>query len=589
MAKLSEDKINEIRNRADIVEVLGQYVQLHKAGRSYKCICPFHDDHSPSMNISKDKQIYKCFACGEGGNVFTFVRKIENISYLESVYKVAGMVGIELEQSLVLPTKSVDPFHAAMYAALHDASEFCAYQLDSIIGMEQREYLKKRGIHDELRHRFGFGFNPGGDALYKFLHAKKHTDEVLIQSGLCMMNASGMHDIFENRLMIPIHDPQGKVIAFTARRVREDQVKYINTAQTPLYHKGNTVFNYHRVKEKLRSFQQVYLVEGAMDVISFAKAGLDNAVAMLGTAITKDQLLLLKRLGIGITLFYDGDDAGVAATYKFSKLANEHGLNFEIVDNRSGMDADEIIEAYGLDEFKARLKKTISWIDFLFMYLQRRYDLQNHSQRKAFAEEIVKEIHAISDGFEKDSYYIRLRELTGYDMQQRVVKPSNNNYKEKRQQKNYIVYPKTKTLHSEYAVLSQMLISRHAATYFKNELGVLLTPTCNKLALYIIDEYRNATELSVAKLLDVIKEDDVKELLLNISEWDLASDELKMDVLAETIETLKLCYHEEKIRRLNVLIAQTNDPLLKAKYADEKITYIKQRSEMLNKDKKQES
>ena len=589
MAKLSEDKINEIRNRADIVEVLGQYVQLHKAGRSYKCICPFHDDHSPSMNISKDKQIYKCFACGEGGNVFTFVRKIENISYLESVYKVAGMVGIELEQSLVLTTKAKDPFQEAMYAALQDACDFCAYQLDSLIGMEQRNYLAKRGINDEIRHRFKFGFNPGDDALYKFLHAKKHSDEVLIQSGLCVMSASGMHDIFENRLMIPIHDTSGKVIAFTARRVREDQVKYINTSATPLYQKGNTVFNYHRVKEKLRSFQQVYLVEGAMDVITFAKAGYDNALAMLGTAITKEQILLLKRLGVGITVFYDGDDAGIAATYKFSKLANEHGLNFEIVDNRSGMDGDEIIEAYGMDDFKARLKKTISWIDFLFIYLQRRYDLQNHSQRKAFAEEITQEINAIHEGFEKDSYFIRLRELTGYDMQQRVTKVSPTQYKEKRHKQSIIVYPKTKTFHSEYAVLSQMLISRQAATYFKNELGVMLTPICNKLALYIIDEYRNAAELSVSRLLDVISEDEVKDLLLNISEWDLASSDLNMNVLAESIETLKLCYHEEKIRRINVLIAQTSDPLQKAKYADEKITLIKQRNEMMNRKEPQES
>lgn len=581
MARLSEEKINEIRNRADIVEVLGQYVQLHKAGRAYKCVCPFHDDHSPSMNISKDKQIYKCFACGEGGNVFTFVRKIENISYMEAVYKVARMVGIQMDQSLVLPSKPKDPFHEEMYAALQDASDYCSYQLDSILGIEQREYLKKRGIDDQLRHRFGFGLNPNNDALYKFLHAKKHRDEVLIQSGLCTMSASGMHDIFENRLMIPIHDANGKVIAFTARRIRDDQVKYINTAQTPLYQKGNTVFNYHRVKEKLRNFKQIYLVEGAMDVISFAKAGLENAVAMLGTAITKEQMLQLKRFGLIITLFYDGDDAGIAATYKFAKLANEHGLNFEIVDNRSGMDADEIIEAYGIEDFKQRLKKTISWIDFLFLFLQRRYDLQNHSQRKQFAEEMANEIQALRDGFEKESYYIRLRELSGFDFSHQLPKVQKQQRKDRPKQ-SIIVYPKTKTLHAEYAVLSQMLISRQAATYFKNELGVMLTPVCNKLALYLIDEYRHSTTIMIAKLLDVITEDEVKELLLNISEWDLAHHDLNMEVLNESIHTLKLCYHEEKIRRLNVLIAQSSDPLLKAKYADEKIALMKERNEMIS-------
>lgn len=580
MARLSEDKINEIRNRADIVEVLGQYVQLQKNGRSFKCICPFHDDHAPSMNVSKEKQIYKCFACGEGGNVFTFIQKIENISFLEAVYKVASMVGIQLQESFVLPTKAKDPFHEAMYAALKDACDFCSYQLDSMVGLQQREYLRKRGINDEISRTFSLGYLPEDDALYRFLHAKKHTDEVLIQSGLCIMTASGMHDVFSQRLMIPIHDINGRVIAFSARRSKEEQVKYINTAQTPLYEKGKTIFNYHRVKEQIRNYSNIYLVEGAMDVITFAKAGYHNAVAMLGTAITKEQIMLLKRLGLVISVFYDGDNAGMSATYKFGKLAHEYGLHFEIVENTSGMDGDEIIEAFGMDDFKQRIKKTISWIDFLFMFLQKRYDLQNHTQRKEFAEEITQEINKMQADFERDSYFIRLRELTGFDMQQRIKKVTIHSKKEHHKQ-SFIVYPKSKTLHAEYAVLSQMLISRQAATYFKNELGVMLTPICHKLALYIIDEYRSVNELSIARLIDVIQEDDVKDLLLNISEWDLAVHELNMEVLEETIHTLKLCYVYEKIRRLNVLIAQASDPLLKAKYADEKITLIKQRNEMM--------
>lgn len=585
MARLSDEKINEIRNRADIVEILGQYVQLHRSGRAYKCVCPFHDDHSPSMNISQDKQIYKCFACGEGGNVFTFVRKIENISFLEAVYKVAQMTGVEIEQSLVLSSKPKDPYQEALHAAMRDAVEYCSYQLDAAIGFEQREYLKQRGIDDALRKSFQFGYNPDGDAMYRFLHARRHSDEILIACGLCAMSASGMHDLFSERLMIPIHDASGNPIAFTARRIREDQVKYINTAQTTLYQKGNTIFNYHRVKEKIRSFDCVYLVEGAMDVLTMAKAGFDNAVAMLGTAITKEQLALLRKLSVPVILNYDGDDAGRNAVYKFGLLARGSGIHFEIVDNRTGMDGDEIIEAYGMDDFKARMKKTISWIDFLFVHLRKRYDLNNHSQRKEFALELAKEINGLQADFEKDSYFIRLRELTGFDMQQKPQKIGYTSKKEKRPHASMLVYPKSKALHAEYEVLSQMLHSRQAASYFKEELGVMLTPICHKLALYIIDHYRSFAELSVAQLLDEITEDEVKELLLNVSEWELGKTEMNLQVLEESISKLRECYQDEAIRRLNVQIAEASDPLVKAKLADSKIALMKQYAESKNKTK----
>ena len=582
MARLSEQEINDIRSKADIVDVVGRYVPLSRKGRNYVAKCPFHDDHDPSMSINTDMQIFKCFVCGAGGNVFGFVQKIEKISFIEAVYKVADYAGVHLEHSLALPSKHVDPKLAALYKAIQETIEFTHYQLDTLDAKHVKEYLLKRNLTETIIKDFEIGYNPMDNKLYRFLHAKKVSDEDVLNAGLCRMNAMGVQDIFANRIMIPIHDASGNPVGFTARRINEsDEAKYINTQETLVYKKGDLIFNYHRVKNVIRTYQKVILVEGAMDVLAFEKVDLHNALATLGTAITQVQLQLLKQLHAPVVVCYDGDKAGQNATYKFGKLAVKEKLVFEIVDNRYGLDPDEIIDMYGKDELIALSNKTISWVNFLFEFLLKRYNLENYSQKKEFALEMAEAIEGVENDFEKEGYYIRLRELTDFDMHQTMHSKDKDRTKQKPHTptKTYLTYPKSGRSHAEYEILSQMLHGVAASNYYKEELGFMKDENCNKLAIYIIDYYRSHNEIIVADLLDTIAEEPVKELLINISSWELARNDTNMDVLKEAISKVKDCFIEDQIQILNEKIKHVLDPIEKAKLASEKNQLIQQRGD----------
>ncbi len=580
MSRLSEQEINEIRAKADIVEVIAHYLPITRKGRSYSAVCPFHDDHDPSMSISAEKQIFKCFVCGSGGNVFSFVQKYEQLSFIEAVYKVAEIVGIPLERPQELMYERIDPKTTALHKVCHDTIEYTHYQLRTPDAQSILAYLHQRGLSDEIIDRFELGYNPPNDALYRFLHAKKHEDEHLVDAGVVRMGPQGMNDVFYHRIMIPIHDENGNPVGFSARRIGDGaEAKYINTQETPIYHKGDLIFNYHRAKGEARKEKCVYLVEGAMDVLALEKVDHHNAIAMLGTACTKEQLKLLSRLGVDVVVCYDGDQAGRNATYKFGKLAKGI-LSFTIVENKTALDPDEIIEAYGRDELKKTLHKTISWIDFLFAYLMHKYDLENYSQKKEYAKELAEEIASLKDEFEKKNYYIRLRELTGFDMdvKEAIKKPQANATYQKR---TYLTYPKSGILAAEYEILSQMLHARSACNYFRDELGYLLDHHANQLALCMIDYYRTHAEIQVADFLNTISEEGVKTQLLSVAQWELASDEVNMEALREAVTKLKSCMLDEKIARLVQDAQAVNDPIEKAKIAEERNALIRERNALI--------
>lgn len=581
MSRLSEQEINDIRAKADIVDVVSRYIPITRKGKGFYATCPFHDDHEPSMSISQDKQIFKCFVCGAGGNAFGFVQRFEQIPFIESVYKVAEYAGIHLEHSYQPIEKKIDPHILALQKSCQDMIEFTHYQLHTPDASSIKEYLYKRGLDDAIIDRFELGYNPENDALYKFLHAKKHSDEDVLAAGVVRMTTMGIRDVFSNRITIPIHDSDGHPVGFSARRILDsDEAKYINTQETDIYHKGELIFNYHRAKSEARKVKCVYIVEGAMDVISLEKVDMHHGIATLGTAITKEQLKLISALGVDVILCYDGDQAGKNATYKFGKLARGQ-LNFTIVDNKLGLDPDEIIDAYGKDELKKVLQKTVSWIDFLFEYLRGRYDLENYSQKKEYAMELAEEIKQLKNGFERSNYYIRIRELTGFDMQMEDEQPAYKEEKITYQKRAFLTYPKTGSLSAEYVILSQMLNGLNASNTFRDELGFLKDEDSNKLAMYIIDYYRTHKRIHVADLLNVIKEDRVQSLLLMISEWELASDTVDMEVLKEAITKMKSCLLDEKIALLVEKAKALSDPIAKAKIADERNALIRERHALM--------
>lgn len=588
MARLSEQEISRVRTQASIVDVISHYIPLNKSGRNYRAICPFHDDHDPSMNISEDKQIFKCFVCGAGGNVFSFVQKYEKISFIEAVYKVAEYAGVTLSAPLQrVSAPAVDPHIAALHRLLNEMIQYARYELDTEAGANCRAYLGRRGLNEDIIQSFQIGYDPQDDAVYRYLHAKGFSDADMAECGVASLVGSRMADRFANRMLVPIHDTYGNPVGFTARRLDDslDEAKYINTAETTLYHKGSLLFNYHRVKEHARNEQRVFLVEGAMDVLAFEKAGMHNALATLGTACTDEQIRLLKALRCVICVCYDGDAAGQNATYKFAKQASAAGLRIEIVNNTTGLDPDEIVDTYGKDELRALCARTVSHVDFLFGYLQKRYNLENFTQKKEYAVEIAEEIRRVSDEFERRNYYLRLKELSGFDMEipldQEAPAQREKPQHEKRQ---YLTYPRSGQMQAEYEILSQMLSGPAAVDVFKEELGFFKDDNSNKLAMYMIDYYRGHEQLDVSELYDQIVEEPVRDLLLNVAQWELARGEIDPQVLREAVTKVKTCILEDKIQALNERVKNVSDPMQKAQLAMEKNQLIVQRNELIHKE-----
>lgn len=587
MARLSEQEIALVRSRASIVDVISHYISLSKKGRNYVALCPFHDDHNPSMSISEDKQIYKCFVCGAGGNVFTFVSNYEKISFLEAVYKVAEYTGITLSAPLEqTSTQRIDPHIADLYRLMKEMIQYAQYELDTEDGQHAKQYLQKRSLSEEIIKKFEIGYNPHEDSVYQYLHAKAFSDADMVECGVANLFGSRMMDRFANRILIPIHDAYGNPVGFTARRLddRSQEAKYINTAETTIYQKGKLLFNYHRVKEAVKHEKRVFLAEGAMDVLAFEKADMHTALATLGTSCTKEQLQLLKALHAPITICYDGDAAGQNATYKFAKQAVAAGIPIEIVNNTTGLDPDEIVDTYGKQELRSLCEKTISFIDFLFAYLQKRYNLENYTQKKEYAMEIAQEIARVSDAFERKNYYLRLKELSGFDMeisQETLQQPEKKVSHPKR---SYLRLPKSGRERAEYEILSQMLLGVSAVDLFKEELGFFKDDDSNKLAMYIIDYYRTHDILSVSELYDQIAEGRVRDLLLSVTQWELAAPGVEQAVLREAIGKVKACILEDKIQALNEKAKNANDPITKAAVAMEKNRLIAERNELIHKE-----
>ena len=585
MSWISEDDIKAIRQQADIVDVMSRYITLEKKGKDYKAICPFHDDHDPSLSISTDKQIFKCFVCGTGGNVFTFVQKIENISFLEAVCKVAELIHYPLHMDTSQFQPKVDQ-NQPLYDCVQSYIRFLTYELQSENGESVKRYLSQRKINEDIIKRFEIGYAPESSRSVKYLKAKGFNEQILTDTGLIRTHDLDTYAVFDNRLMIPIHDENGNPVGFTARRLNEDKdvAKYINTSETKIYHKGRLIFNYHRAKEFAKKNKRCILVEGAMDVIAFEKADIHESIACLGTACTKEQIALLKRLNVPLVVCYDGDKAGKAATYKFGKLAVDYGLNFSIVKNITGKDPDEIFNELGKDELYLSVHKTVSFVEFLFDYLPNQYDLDNYEDKKKFTSEMQSFIERTCTDFEKADYYSRIRDLTGFDLSHQSAnipapkKESRNNAAVVR---NIEPLKNGRTL-AEHGVLWMILNSKLAADQFKDQIGFFQDPVCEELSLYCYDMYRNMDHIDFDVLMSYIEKEDVRNLLVSLMENPFHVDGYNEDFFNDSLMKIKECTLQAQIDNLNDQIKNVQDPMLKISLASKKQELIIQRNEILH-------
>ena len=420
----------------------------------------------------------------------------------------------------------------------------------------------------------------------KYLKAKGFNEQILTDTGLIRTHDLDTYAVFDNRLMIPIHDENGNPVGFTARRLNEDKdvAKYINTSETKIYHKGHLIFNYHRAKEFAKKNKRCILVEGAMDVIAFEKADIHESIACLGTACTKEQITLLKRLNVPLVVCYDGDRAGKAATYKFGKLAVDYGLNFSIVKNTTGKDPDEIFNELGKDELYLSVHKTVSFVEFLFDYLPNQYDLDNYEDKKKFTSEMQSFIERTCTDFEKADYYSRIRDLTGFDLSHQSAnipapkKESRNNAAVVR---NIEPLKNGRTL-SEHGVLWMILNSKLAADQFKDQIGFFQDPVCEELSLYCYDMYRNMDHIDFDVLMSYIEKEDVRNLLVSLMENPFHVDGYNEDFFNDSLMKIKECTLQAQIDNLNDQIKNVQDPMLKISLASKKQELIIQRNEILH-------
>lgn len=574
---IKEEDIQNIRRQADIADIISHYIDVQKNGRNYKAVCPFHDDHDPSLSISREKQIYKCFVCGSGGNIFTFVQKYENVSFAEAVYRVAEWIGYPLERQAFEKKEVVDPF-VKERRVLDEYTNFLTYELASIEGQRAHSYLLSRQFSKELIDRFQIGYAPEKEASMHFFKAKKFEAEALEKAGL--VNEGRV--IFSERFTIPIHDQNGKITGYTARRLsdEDDRPKYINTANTPLYNKSRLIFNYHRVKSIARKSGYAILCEGAMDVLGLEKAEIHEGLACLGTAMSDEQLNMLEKLRVPIRVWYDQDQAGKKATYHFGKLAMVHGIPFTIVKNEKGKDPDEIFCQYGQEEVRRSVESTIPYVEFLFSYLPDVYNLSNYEEKKQFANEIKDVVLTLSDPIEQRMFFEQLKSITGFDFLPMLTQPATSKRKDRQTKKQtcYIPLLTDGRKKAESYALFSMLHSKQASKRFKEEIGFFKEEKYRSLSLYIYEYYRTKDVMDENELLLLLEDEQLQNELVSLMEIDdsLYSEEAFEDCLWK----IKECAISEQIELLNHEISLLLDPLKKVEFAMKKKRLIEARNEI---------
>lgn len=403
----SDDVINEVLSRNDIVDVIGGYASLKKKGSNYEACCPFHHEKTPSFKVNREKQMYHCFGCGVGGNVFTFVMEYENLNFPEAVERLAERAGIQLpEKSMSAQERSREQYKIALKDMNKTAAAYFHYILKhSQHGEKAYEYFHNtRGLSDETINKFGLGYaDIYRDDLYKYLKSKGYTDEQLKNSGLVEISEKeGGVDKFWNRAMIPILDINGKVIAFGGRVMGDGKPKYINTSDTAVFDKSHTLFAMNIARRSRR--KGFICCEGYMDVISMHQAGFDNAVASLGTAFTFGHANIIKRYADEVYLAYDSDGAGVAATKKVIAILREVGVGTRVINMRPYKDPDEFIQNLGSEEFEERIKKAESGMMFLARIYSEEFDQNDPGERTKFQNQVAKELSYIEDPLERSNY-----------------------------------------------------------------------------------------------------------------------------------------------------------------------------------------
>ncbi len=564
MARLSNEEINAIAKKASIVDIIGSYLSLEKKGKNYFGICPFHDDHTPSMSVNEEKGIYTCFVCHKTGNIFNFVQEYENISFLEAVKEVANKTGIELNIDFKTTSK-----YDAYYNALDLASKFYQNHLKSKEGKRAREYLEERGLSEEIIEEFEIGYAPNkSDTITKLLLNKSFDEELLVNAGISGRGNS-LYDLFRNRITFPIHNAQGKSVGFSARIFDDsNDAKYINTKETPVFKKGEILFNFHRAQNEAKRKKTLVIVEGQMDAIRIYASGIKNVVATMGTALTNEHVKLLSRLNVKIVLCMDNDKAGEQATLQNGELLSKSGVDLAVLRIQDAKDPDEYILKHSKEEFQDAILNAVTFFDFKMNYLKKDKNLDKVDDVSLYINQVIKELNKSNDEVLINLTINKLSEEYGVSksvLYDKIIKVENTpkisvqKIEKKRQGKD----EKCVAL-----MLYYMMNDTKYIELYEQELSYVPIEKYEKIANDLLAFFLKYNYINIADFITYEIESDHYEDVLDIIDRN-ANIELSDAEYIGIIERMKTLITEKKIEELKQQLKTASDINEKSKIIDE--------------------
>lgn len=545
----SSSELGEIRNSVDIVDVVSSYINLTAHGKNYFGVCPFHDDHSPSMCVSKEKQIYTCFVCGATGNVFQFIKEYENISFAEAVRKVATIGGIDVKIDEMKPIKK----ESVLYDIYDLSNKIYQLNLNTSKAVTAREYLKKRGIDDNTIKEFGIGLALIKGNIAEALIKKGFDESDIIKSGLADKNNYGLNDLYRNRIMFPLWDLKGKVVGFSGRIFNDENApKYINSRETEIFKKGELLYNYHRARNECRRKNEVIIMEGFMDVICAYTYGITNVVAAMGTAITSANAHLISRMAKNIILCFDGDDAGIlaanACTNELLKL--DVFPSIVVLDKTKGKDPDEYIRNNGIEAFKEKIMHPLSVMEFKEFFNKRGIDMGDSSSKALYVKKMINEIDNITDSVLKEITISKLANETGLSADFIKSQLKNNIVKEttiipEKKEQNLLKYEK-----AEMNLIYYMLKDSKVILQYDARKIYLPTEKYRFLVREICAYYQKYGNINIADFLTFIGENtEMVKVMGSITALDLR-DEYSKDEIEDYMNAINDYNKEEEIKNL---------------------------------------
>ncbi|WP_026884902.1 DNA primase [Clostridium akagii] len=528
---IPEDVIEKIKYENDIVDVISEKVRLKRSGRNYTGLCPFHNEKSPSFSVSRDKQIYKCFGCGEAGNVITFVMKIRNLSFVDSVRILAERVHMDLD-FLESGNSKKNNANERLIKLNVDAARFFFANLKN--DKRSNEYFLGRGISDNTIRKFGLGYAlDDWHGIMNFLRKKGYSEADLLTNGLIIKNDKGnKYDRFRNRIIFPVFDYRGKVIGFGGRVLDDSKPKYLNSPESPLFKKGVNLYglNFALKNDNQRTF---IIVEGYMDCITLHQYGITNVVASLGTALTMSQAKLLKKYADDIIISYDADVAGQKATLRGLKILKDTGLQVKVLKVPEGKDPDEFVRNNGKEAYEELIKNAMPLIDYRIQSVAEGLDLENTEQKMKYVK-LVSDILVDLDPIEKDIYIKKVSETTGikeqaiYDLLSEEMQKNTKTLQTMNNMEIYgqKLYMEPAYLKAERLILKFMILDNESYDYINSKINSddLNMDSHKKIFNIIVENIGQQKE----KLIKIVESkcDDVD----SSSEWvNIIEEELKND------------------------------------------------------------